>query len=155
MFANASNAPLDSSRRLRQRGPQQVPVTQNVEDELDSGYDGEDNLEPRRNDNPSAPSPESYFTSADNDEGPITVEPAEPVARKRARQACDYCRAKKCRARPNATGIANYFSAVESHSARNAERPTSFVIFLSITGLWTQVARKICPLLCFSKLMSG
>jgi hypothetical protein len=100
MFANTPNAPRDSSRRLRQRGPQQLSFTQNVEDELDSGYDGEDNLEPKRNDHPSAPSPESYFTSADNDEVAIPVEPDEPVARKRARQACDHCRAKKCRARP-------------------------------------------------------
>jgi len=152
MFANAPNAPLDSSRRLRKRGPQQLPSTQNVEDDLDSGYDGEDNLEPSRNDHPSAPSPESYFTSADNDEVPI---PDEPVARKRARQACDHCRAKKCRARPNDRRIANYFSAVEIRSVRNAERHRNFVTSLCTTGLWTQVARRICPLLCFSKLMSG
>lgn len=129
MFANAPNAAIDSSRRLRQRGPQPVSYAQNVED--DSGYDAEDNLEAaRHSDYASAVSPESY--SDDRGAAPGIPQQPEHVARKRAKQACDYCRAKKCKARPNARRIANV-SAQGSLSARSVERMRSFATSHCIT----------------------
>jgi len=124
-------APVDSSRRLRLR-PQAASYPDKTENVSDSGYDAEDNLEvTNASGQTSALSPESYFTSADNEDShPAVPEQAEPVARKRARQACDYCRAKKCRARPNARRDANNFSVVESLSVKSVERHTNFVTFL-------------------------
>ena len=104
MFANAPNAAI-SSRRLRQRGPQPLSYAQNVED--DSGYEAEDNFEAaKHSDYASAMSPESH--SDDRGAAPGTPQQPEPVARKRAKQACDYCRTKKCKARPNGRRIANF-----------------------------------------------
>ena len=68
----------------------------------DSGFDDEDNLE-HKLDFLNATSPESCFTSrsadVELDTSNATHEPAEPVAQKRAKKACDYCRSKKCKAR--------------------------------------------------------
>ena len=129
---------LDSPRRLRDRNQQTVSYPQNMDEEVPmdlSGYSAEDNLERATKDSGTAsvPSPESSFSSSEHDEhaSPSLPEQPEPVARKRAKHACDYCRTKKCRARPNASHIIN-FSAAENLNVRSVGRMMNSVITLFI-----------------------
>jgi len=146
MLSAATN---DRARALRRR---RGAISGSYEDDRkefnsvdDSGYDGEDNLELTHHfsDLPNATSPESYFTSADNEEQTFHSELTEPVARKRAKKACDYCRAKKCKARPNIKRVANV-SALVNHSAPNVGRANSFVTSRSIPERVTSTRKKIC-----------
>lgn len=96
-----SASPHESPHRLRRRLSQNVAYFQGNDEDLlneDSGYDAEDSLEAaaKSSGNPSVASPGSLESSLGHDERRASslLENAEPVPRKRAKHACDYCRTK-------------------------------------------------------------
>ena len=150
------SSPLVSPRQLRQRPAPSTTHPRNMDEESvleDSGFDDEDNdnLEhkPNLSDFLNATSSESCFTSrsadVELDISNAAHEPAEPVARKRAKKACDYCRSKKCKAQPNVKTITNV-SAPGNLNAKSVGKMTNSATFQSIMVIRTRMkARRLHP----------